>query len=219
MAREIVEPTTTRVRDEEVEQEHPAWGMIGASRVSGSGAVLHDSDIRHQHYVTVKISTGSRTRHLLRDWLRPRKEIIEVALSEAQWASFVSSMNSGNGVPCTILFREGVGDVPGMPYAPRLQESMDEVRGAAERAAEQVRAAFAAYEEKKSAANLRTLKYAIANMPANITFAAASLNEHAEDVVTKARHDIEAVVVEKAKQLGLDAGDLGITTAQLTEGS
>jgi hypothetical protein len=41
-------------------------------------------------------------------------------------------------------------------------------------------------------------------------FAAQSLSEHAENVVQRARADIEAVVMVKAQQLGLNPGDLGI---------
>ncbi len=213
--RKIQKPTV----DEHGYDEHPAWAMIGASRVSGTpGAVLFDSDVRHQHYVMVRLSRGSRKRELHHDYLLARQEIIEIAMSEAQWASFVSTMNTGNGVPCTIIHEGNDWDVPGMPYEPRLQESMDEVRAAADHAAEEVSEAFAAYEEKKTVANLRTLKYAIANMPANIEYAGTTLNEHAENVVQKARADIEAMVVAKAQQMGLEAGDLGIT-AQLTEGT
>jgi hypothetical protein len=214
MAREIVEP----VKDETGDERHPAWALIGASRVSSSppGAVLFDSEIRHQHYVSVKLSRVSRRRNLNRDWLHGEKQIIEVAMSEAQWASFVSSMNT-SGVPCTIEYTQEDGIVPGMPYEPRLQESMDEVRNAADEAIAEVAKAFAAYEEKKNAANLRNLKFAIANMPSNMSFAASSLTEHAENTVQRARADIEAMVTATAERLGLESGDVeGI--AQLPEG-
>lgn len=50
-----VEAPTTRPDGEET---HPAWAMVAANRVtcSAPGAVLFDSDIRHQHYVTVRLS-------------------------------------------------------------------------------------------------------------------------------------------------------------------
>jgi hypothetical protein len=185
--REITEPRPNEYGD----MTHPSWAMIGASRVSHSagGSALFDSDIRHQHTVTVSISTASRRRDLNRDWLHAEREFVEVEMSEAQWASFVSSMNAGSGVPCTIR-----------------------------RHAAQVREAFAVYREHKTAANLRTLEAVIANMPANITFAAKSLSEHAENVVQRARADIEAMVVTKAQQLGLEPADLGLTSPQLTAG-
>ena len=215
MQREVVDP----VRNERGDEEHPAWGLIGASRVTSTpGAVLFDSDVKHQHYVTVRLSTVSRRRDLHRDWLYPEREIVEVAMSEAQWASFVSSMNAGQGVPCTWLHRDRE-QMPEMPFEPRLAESMDEVRGAADEAAAQVAEAFAAYKAQKNVGNLRHLEAMIANMPANITFAAKSLNEHAENVVQRARADIEAMVVAKAESLGIEPGDLGVSVGQLTAGN
>jgi hypothetical protein len=203
------EPTPPTKRDDGTET-HPAWGMIGASRVTSGppGAALFDSDIRHQHYVAVRISTARRKRDLSRDWITQDKEFVEVEMSIAQWAEFVSSMNVGNGVPCTIRRREGDWDIPGVEYAPRLQESITEVRGAAEKAFSKVKEAFEAYEQKKNAANLRTLKYAIENAPSNVAFAGKSLTEHAENVGRKMRADIEAMVIAKAEQLGIEPGDL-----------
>jgi hypothetical protein len=209
MARDVVAPTVS----ESGEEQHPAWVLVGASRVSHGppGAVLFDSDIRHQHYVAVRVKRATRKRDLNRDWKYGHETIVEFAMSEAQWASFVSSMNSGDGVPATLEWDATLDNpqVPGMPYAPRLQESMNEVRDAATRAQETVREAFEAYAAHKTVGNLRTLQYAIENMPANMTFAAKSLSEHAENVVTRARADIEAYVVQKAHQLGLEPADLG----------
>lgn len=195
------------------EEKHPAWVLVGASRVSHSppGGVMFDSDIRHQHYVVVRVRRASRKRSLGHDWKHGLSTIVEFAMSEAQWASFVSSMNTGDGVPATLQFDGTLEDptVPGMPYQPRLQVSMDEVHGAAAKAEEKVQAAFAAYAEKKTAANLRALEIAIGHMTPNMDFAAQSLTEHAENVVQRARADIEAFVVQKAAQLGLDPADLG----------
>lgn len=209
MARQIVQPT----EDEWGGEVHPGWVLVGASRVSHSppGAILFDSDIRHQHYVVVRVKRATRKRTLNRDWLGGRATIVEFAMSEAQWASFVSSMNSGDGVPATLL-EDASSDsfeVPGMPYQPRLKESMDEVRGAASKAQAKVEEAFAAYKEKKTVGNLRELEIAIGHMTPNMVFAADSLTEHAENVVQKARADVEAFVLSKAQQLGLEPGEVG----------
>lgn len=209
MRTDVVAPTI----DESGEERHPAWVLVGASRVSSSppGAVLFDSDIRHQHYVTVRVKRATRKRNLNHDWKHGRDTIIEFAMSEAQWASFVSSMNTGDGVPATLEWDGTLDDphVPGMPHAPRLQVSMDEVHNAAAAAEAKVQDAFAAYQEKKTAANLRSLEIAIGHMTPNMDFAAKSLSEHAENVVQRARADVEAFVVQKAQQLGLDPADLG----------
>lgn len=205
MRRETEQPTTNEYGAE----VHPAWGMIGAFRVSSTpGSVLFDSDIRHSHTVRVRVATGSRKRDLHRDWLHPEREFLEIEMSEAQWASFVSSMNIGSGVPCTIRRREDAVLVPDMPFESRMQETMDEVRVAADEAVAKVAEAFAVYSAHKTVTNLRSLEYAIKNMPANVEYAAKSLTEHTENVVQKARADIEATAVAAAKRLGIEPAEM-----------
>lgn len=215
--RVVVEPTIDK---KDGEESHPAWVLVGASRVSHSppGGVLFDSDLRHQHYVVVRVRRATRKRDLNRDWKYGRETIVEFSMSEAQWASFVSSMNSGDGVPATLVWdaTQDNPEVPAMPFAPRLQVSMDEVHGAAAAAQAKVEEAFAAYAEKKNAANLRALEIAIGHMTPNMDFAAQSLSEHAENVVQRARVDIEAFMMQRAQQLGLDPTDIGIL--ELTTG-
>jgi hypothetical protein len=204
VTREIVEPTL----DEFGADTHPAWIVVGAYRTSVSppGAVLFDSDIRHQHVITVKVSRAARRRDLNRDWINPTREILEFTFSEAQWASFVSSMNSSGGVPATLGWHDG--EIPGMAYDPRLAHTMDEVRDAAKKAQAEIKEAFDAYKEHKTADNLRTLQARIDNLPANLRFAAESLTEHSENVVQRAKADIEAFAVDKARQLGIQSADV-----------
>lgn len=203
--REPEKPTLNERGDE----THPAWGLIGASRVSSGspGTALFDSDIRHGHFVIVTVRRATRNRRLGRDWKHGEEEIVQIAMSEAQWASFVSTMNVGDGVPCTL---ESVGRerMPAVEHEPRLAVSMDEVGRAGEKAMEEIQEAFAAYKKKKTAENLRSLESAIRNAPANMSFAAESLSEHAENVVQKARADVEAMVVRKAEQLGIDPAEI-----------
>ena len=212
LKRKVVAPTT----DERGDEVHPAFALIGAARVSSNpGASLFDSDIRHGHYVVVTLRRAARRRSLNRDWVTGagQDELFEIAMSEAQWASFVSTMNVSDGVPCTL---RRVGDellVPGIPHEPRLGESMKEVRDAGEKALARIREAFAEVEAKPNKGNIRALRAAIENAPRNMEFAAESLAEHAENVVQKARVDVESFVLSKAEQLGIDPSEVGDVVA------
>jgi hypothetical protein len=211
--RPVEEPTV----GEHGYEHHPAWGLLGASRVASTpGSVLFDSDIRHGHSVIIRLSTAGRKRDLHSDRLHAVRRVFELEMSEAQWASFVSTMNSGDGVPCTIRETPGVRDVPAVPFEPRLQESMAEVRTKADDVVATIQAAFDAYAEKKTVANLRSLQAAINNAAPNVEFAAKSLSEHAENVVQRARADIEAMAIQQAELRGLEPGDIGV--AALTAG-
>lgn len=203
--------------DEHGSEVHPAFGAIRAARISSNpGAVLFDSEITHSHTVRVTVSGMSRGRDLNHDWLHAdSKPLLEVEMSEAQWASFVSSMNT-SAVPCTIRAKETDWNVPGLEFAPRLAVSAKETREAATRAFSQIKAAMAALEEAQESKagakvireKMRTLHYAIENAPANVEFASESLTKHTENVVQKARVDIEAMVVTHAKQIGIDPADV-----------
>lgn len=193
-------------------EQHPSFGMIGAYRTTSSppGVSLFDSDMQHQHFVTLRIQHADRKRdYLNRDWIFGTKQIIEVQMSEAQWASFVSSMNTA-GVPCTLTNIQG-DDIERLPFAPRLEQSMKETRAAAHRAFDEIEEALRVFEETPSTPKrekdkaLATLRANIKNAVPNVDFAGKSLGEHAENVVQKARADIEAMVTQKAAQLGVEA--------------
>lgn len=203
MPRKISEPTLDQY-DAEV---HPAFATIGMSKVTTSppGATLFDSDIQHQHSVVVRLHAASRKRMINRDWIHPTDLLFEVQMSEAQWASFVSSPNTGEGVPCTLRSRPDDYEVDAPPYLPRLRESMAETHEAADKAFAAIRRAMAEYEQHKTAANLRTLRARIENATANVDYAAKSLGEHAENVVQRARADIEAMVTSRAHALGIES--------------
>lgn len=201
---EIQEPTT----DEHGAEVHPAFGKVLMNRSQvHPGASLFDSEILHQQVVTLRIEGATRNRDLNRDWIHPHKPIIEISMSEAQWASMVSSFHDGGGTSCTVTWTREDGQIPRLPFAPRLQQSMDEVRGAAQQTFAKIKEARDTYEAHKTAANLRALHFAIENATSSVTFAAKSLNEHAENVVQKARADIEAMVTARAEHLGLNASD------------
>jgi len=188
-------------------ETHPAFGLIGASRGSSTpGAVLFDSEIRHRNVITIRIKRACRERKLNTDWLFGRQELIEVQMSEAQWASFVSSMNTGDGVPCTITRYDDELMVPGLPYTPRLAQSMDYAHQAANKAFESIKAVFQRVKEKPTKANLRDMEIALQNAVPNVDFAGKTLVEHVENTVVKARADIEAMVARHAETLGIEPG-------------
>ena len=92
--------------------KHPCFGQIKAARVQGRSA-LYDSEFSHQNSITITISTSELLRSLSRNWHFEGDEIFKLEMSEAQWATFVSSVNAGAGVPCTLRRDHGKG-VPGL---------------------------------------------------------------------------------------------------------
>lgn len=207
--------------DEHGHETHPAWATIRAVRGSGGHGVLFDSDIVHQHTMRVSIGSAVRNRDLKHDWIHGqiKADYIEVEMSEAQWASFISTPNSGSGTPCTVRYLNGQ-EVPGVHYDPRLALNMAETRAAASEAFKHIQEAFDTLEgliDNKAPMRgpagqreaLRHLKYAIANAVPNVDYAGKKLIEQTEEVVNKAKADIEMFVISKAHQLGINPSELG----------
>jgi len=88
-------------------EKHPSYGMIGWSRQHGGNRVLFGSELTHSETISLRIMQGSTSRDLNRDWHYGGKEIIEVLLSPTQFADFLTSPNSGSGIPCTLKYIQG----------------------------------------------------------------------------------------------------------------
>lgn len=81
-------------------QEHPAFGMVSVSRVSGETS-LFGVDYPQGHFITLQVSRGAVERNLGTEWFYQRNEMLQLAMSEVQWARLVASINT-SGVPCTL---------------------------------------------------------------------------------------------------------------------
>src|SRR5690606_19504838 len=85
-----------------VDETHPSYGSIHLGRVSGS-AKLFMSPFRHNGFISISISRAKRVRNLANDRLHGElRKLVEVLMSEAQFAHFITSMFDGSGTPCTI---------------------------------------------------------------------------------------------------------------------
>lgn len=197
-------------------EEHPAYATIGASRVSSSpGAALFGSDFRHQHYMTVTIRKANLRRGLSNDWTFGHTELIEVALSEAQWATFVATPNMGTGTPCTLEFLGGEGYVPGIePITDRRAQANEEVA----RAMAEARTAIEELRDAAPSKKLRELaEKALRRMSDSTPWAVKQFDEHMERTVETAKIEVNAYLTSAVQRAGLEA--LGATPMlELTDG-
>ena len=210
--REIIEPIVSQNSglgsDTGTRLNHPAFGQISVSRVQGH-AHLYGSDFTHRNTVRVTICESELSRHLNNDWPFARREIIEVEMSEAQWATFVSSFNHGSGVQCTILHRDGK-TVPGFPlrdesseFGKEMSEQSKDALDALKRAAAAV--ANAKMSKKDSEAILEGISKAAQEIGVNTDFVAECFDRHMEDRIQKAKVEVNAYLTGAVQRAGLEA--------------
>ena len=195
---------------------HPAFGQIVANRVQGTGEYLYGSDFKHQHFITLQISESELHRELSGDRHHSHRRIIEVAMTEAQWATFVSSLNQGGGVPCTIGYEMHVGTLPGItaPVDRTTQFSVEMLErfAIAQTALVELAAQIntAPLSEKKKTELRRNLETAKMNIGNNTAFVTDRFDEHMERTVEKAKSEVNAYVENTQQRLAsraaLEAG-------------
>lgn len=193
---------------------HPAFGQISASRVSWgpSGTTLYGSDFKHHNTVTVRISGSELNRDLSSDRHFEREQLIEVNLSEAQWAHFVSSLNAGAGTPCTIYHLGGeytptiplrnVVDVTKQELDYRLAEIEKRVSKAISEMEGEIGQSLSKVKREKLLEYLTELRRDVND---RLPFMAKSLAENMETVVEKAKIEVNAYAMNAINRAGAQA--------------
>lgn len=191
-------------------ETHPAFGIIGASRVSGR-AVLFGSDFEHQHFLIIRISRAVLHRGLSNDWHHAREELIEVALSEAQWATFVSTLNVGDGVPCTLDAVAGE-QMPGIQAPTARHEQFKQEANeaiiectAAMKDALDLLAEMGGGEKSKTGKVAERVRWAQRSLTDALPWVAQQFGEHMEAVTEKAKVEISAYMHATIARAGLRA--------------
>jgi hypothetical protein len=211
MKLEIEEPTVREGSMGDEVTSHPAFAQLSVSRVSGR-TNLYGSDFSHNSYVVVRIHPSELHRSLSRDshfaGVRP---IAEVAMSEAQWATFVSSFNMG-GVPCTIQQFNGE-RLPQLPdpksradqFGAEMQEDFTEALAALD----ELRAAVAdnttGLSKKKQDAILGYVHNAKAKLNSSAPFVADQFGKHMQAEKERAKVEIHGYANQLFQRAGVTA--------------
>lgn len=188
-------------------ERHPSYAQIGASRVTGE-INLYGSDFTHHSYVSIRISKSELHRNLSHDWPFARGEYIEVSLSEAQWARFVSAMNVGEGVQCTVSAKDGL-SLPQIPEPPRrVEQFTSEVDRDLEKAVAALKTLRAKVGSQKLSLAAKNdlvghVDKALRELTSGLPFVATSFAEHVERTTEKAKIEVSAYVQNTIVRAGL----------------
>lgn len=190
---------------------HPAFGCIEVSRVSGT-TTLFGSDFEHHNFISVRVRRAELNRDLNRDWHFGKEEIVEFWLSEAQWATFVSSFSVGSGTPITLAYVNGE-QMPAIPLRKQEEVFKREKDTKLEGLVKLVDATLAdmnteigsslsAKKKEALTAHLTRLRMELAG---NLPFVAKSFDKHMEQSVQRAMVEVEGYINSRIHNAGLQA--------------
>lgn len=205
------------VEDEFGTLTHPAFGCITITRPTGGIGRLYGSDFKHQHFIRLAIGTSKMERKYGKSYhYGSTKELIEVYLSEAQWASIVSSVGNGGGTPCTLqyfngqqipqiaepettpsdLFKEDV-----LKVFKDMLTTLDEIKEVVDNTK---------LSQKAKNSLISMVERVIMNLKSNLPFVHRTVGEYMEDTVAKGKAEIEAYGKELLLRLGKESADYPI---------
>ncbi|UIS25281.1 hypothetical protein [Erythrobacter phage vB_EliS-L02] len=208
--RDVEEPITVEVegpgRLHETKTTHPSFGQVYVGRRSGHTA-LYGSDFIHNNHIVLTIAGSELHRNLSRDWHFERGKKIEIAMSEAQWATLVSSLNMGGGVPCTI---EWHGEpIPRLPlpknradqFSKEMQEDFADAIKALDTLLEEIDG-LKVSQKKKDEIKGRAQR-AKASITSSAPFVAEQFGEHMENVVEAAKVEVHGYTQNLLTRAGI----------------
>lgn len=195
--------------------DHSAFGQIAVSHISGQGN-LFMVDYPQSHFMRLRISTASLKRTLSNDWVYADREIIEVDMSEVQWARLISAPNT-TGVPCTLHhYRDpvtGEHTRPQMPdeHAASAEVFAAEVKKDAQVAARNIKTALEYLEtlqkggpvKKSDLAKLHNLLYhANMELAENLAFVVQQAEEAIQTATEHGKAEVDAHIDYALSRLG-----------------
>lgn len=107
--------------------DHESYGLVGISRVNGHFR-LFGSPIEPMHAIVLRISRGECIHGLGSNRFFDRGQLIEIAMSEVQFAEMITTPNRGSGVPCTITCIREDGKLRRLEDPPRQQSEASKTR-------------------------------------------------------------------------------------------
>jgi hypothetical protein len=110
--------------DTEETETHPAFGLITFSRIQGKPGKLFGTPLSdHGSFIQMTVYRAQRHHHLSYDRYHAfRQPVVQLELSAVQFSTLLTTMNMGDGTPCTLRYIDG----QAIPYIPEELETEQE---------------------------------------------------------------------------------------------
>jgi hypothetical protein len=209
MPRSKEEPKLIKKDDFGETYSHPAYGLLKFSRgsVGGiEGEALVGSSLSHHEIISIEITHARRNRNLHEDHFFDDKIILEADMSPTQFADAITGMNCGSGVPITLRWLAGSGNLPEPPFEHKQAEFTAEFEHKMKDIASDVDAVIALALATKAQVRLvdaiKMLKQQIAS---NIPFIQQQFVKQMDKTITEAKGEVEAFAEHVVMSYGLEA--------------
>jgi hypothetical protein len=199
----------------EREINHPSFALMGFTRqTSNKGAALFGSSLKHENTITMKIVPAKWIRENGSDWYfrSGGKSLIEVEMSQAQFAQIITSANIGDGQPVTVRSYNGKKiDLPSIENKRRMiEDDFQKVTdGLVEKYEKMMEEALDILDNKKTISKSdrekirKGYELVAREIGSNIPFMTTLFNEEMDKVVSEAKMEVESFIQTRMKDVSL----------------
>jgi hypothetical protein len=208
----------------EYTETHPSYGCISVNQTSGRG-VLFGSEVIHQHFISLTISEARRVVDEPSEFVMANRELVQIAMTSAQFAEMITNPNRGNETPCTIERFTGDkgqpwvhprhGGRPSPPdpehYTKKYKTVMGETTGIVSdglKAAREKADRLLSGDDKPTKENLKqivaALQRAQMNLDQNLPYVMEQMEEGIEKRMATAVNEFESYIAFSLQSKGLE---------------
>lgn len=193
---------------------HNSYGQFEFSRVNSNGQSFYGSELPQEHYIELKIHQSEIIRNLTADRYHDTKRLVKVRMTTNQFSEAITSLNIGNGVPCTIEFiaNNTVDKFPNVESRKEFihRKFSDRMNNFAKTLKEkQLRVKELSAKKTLSKEDQKELNWTVdwltQEVAQNIPFFMECFQETMDEVVLEAKSEVENAIQHKITTLGLEA--------------
>lgn len=200
--------------DQEREYTHESFGMARFSRQQGGHYTLFGSSVKHNNTIELTICNAVHKKSFGEDRYYARNEVVSVRFSPVQFADLISTLNAGNGVPCTIECISGDGkrreDCPSNTNAREdiqdfYKEIVDELHNKLKRLKTEIVAALDKPKlgKKDKEDILFDFDIFMEHFKSNLPFVLKQFNVRVNDTLSHAKGELDAAITNTIATLGI----------------
>jgi hypothetical protein len=195
-------------------EKHPSYALARFSRISGGHRALFGSSIQSQQTITLTITRARHDRSSNNDWYYGQEELIEVEMSQNQFAELITSMNMGQGIPVTIrhinLERypnppfQSKADIFAGEFAKSMHNFTIDMKKLVEQSVDMLKNKATIGKGDRDVI-LKNIDQLVSHISSTIPFVSQQFQESMEKTVVEAKSEIEAFIENKIRTTGLEA--------------
>lgn len=195
-------------------EKHESFGMAGFFRTTcNPSQALFGSSIKHSNLISFRVYHASVDRHLEQDWFHAdgRTPIVEIEMSQTQFAEMITSMNMGDGVPVTIRSIDGnmmqrcEFTNKRAQHANDFRETMELFEESVKDSSNKLLAMINKLPKKDQDAAKSMLQQIVQEIGSNIPFYEKQFQRQMDKTVMEAKGEVESFVQNKITSAGLKA--------------